>query len=272
MDVKFKKYVDWVLKSKTSFWLIIALMSLTSLIVISLYFFNLYEINDISFNDLCNEWTDKSLSVISRMILTPIGATLAILSLLFINRNKKEFIFFAIPSVVLLTLNSLISHLIFDALKWFCVGTVLLTQSFLWQRRSGNEYKSINMKLWQTILLATILLIIGLLIGVFGISKIPNESIFYNRKPILDPLQFAFTITGNILTIFFILQSRIIYLIGNILTFIMFLLLIIEENDVLVLILLVQTTLYMIVTISGYLKLRNKHQTVCSRDWVCHIR
>lgn len=241
-----------------------------SLIVISLFLFNIYSINGLTFEQLTSGWTNKSLSVITRILLTPIGATLAVLSLLLINRNKKQFIYYAMPSAILLTINSLMSQLMFDAMKWLSVGTILFIQCVIWSRKKEEGYMSISIEYWQTILIGITLMIIGLSVGIFGVSNIPDTSLFYNKKPVLDPLQFTFTLAGNIMMIFFVVQSRIIYLIGNLLTWTMFLSVIIN-GDLLTLILFTQISIYMMITISGYLTMFEKHATVCEKNRVCKI-
>ena len=59
--------------------------------------------------------------------------------------------------------------------------------------------------------------------------------------------------------IFFIVESRIVYLIGNIITMIMFSL-IIAEGDILSITQLIQSILYAVITISGYIVMKNKYK------------
>lgn len=264
-----KRVTNFILKSKISFFSIIGIMFSVTLIAITLFLCNVYTINGWSINGL--ETGDMPMySAIVRIVFTPVGATLAILSLLLINRNKKDFIYFAIPSAILLTTNSLCSQLFYDAIKWLAVGTILLTQGVLWRKRTTDEYKSIKLPYIETMALAITLLVLGLLVGLAEVYLVPNDSPFHTKEEILDPLQFMFTVAGNVMMIFFIVQSRFIYLIGNVLTAIMFIKLM-ADGDLLVLVLFTQIVIYNVITICGYITLRHSHTIKCSGNRICQI-
>ncbi len=255
---------NWIINSKEFFWIALSMMILITSLTILLYLLNVYEVNGLYFNELKGGMEEFDLW--ARIILTSAGSTLAVLSLLLVNRHNKNFFYFGVTSTILLTLNGFLSHLFFDAIKWMCVGVVLSTQAIIWNVRSNKEvnFKSINILPLVGIIAA--ITIIATIAGI-GVSFIPEDSLFYNKKPILDPVQFAFTIVGNILIMLYFIESRIIYMIGNIITLFMFTL-IIGQGELLSLIQLVQGGLYLTITISGYITMKEmkKNKDKASTD------
>ncbi|BDU67420.1 MAG: hypothetical protein TYPL_0730 [Candidatus Tyloplasma litorale] len=255
---KLDNFANWVIKSKGFFCLAITLLALSSIIISILFFKNIIEINNYYFDEI-KDIDDKSISmnIYFRLVLTSLGSIFATLGILLINRNNSNFFYFALTATFLLAVNGFISKLFFDALKWLAVGTILGTQAIIWNVQDIKTKKIKKINLWFIFGLIIFLFIFGLLIGQFGIKKIPESSHFYNKKPILDPLQFLFTITGNIMIIMFILDSRIVYMIGNLLTSIMFLLITIQ-GDILSFTQLIQGILYFVISFSGYIIMRER--------------
>lgn len=252
------------LESRISFYIILIFMIVSSTIICSLYFFNFYKINEVYFNEIIhNKWTNDNISIFFRLILTPIGSSLSIISLLLINRDNSNFVYYAIPATLMLTINSLVSQLIFDAIKWFCIFVILLTQGIIWKR--FKNFKKMEIGMLTTTFIILMLLLFSLPIGIIILSDISKDSIFYNKSPILDPIQFVFTITGNIMMIMFILQSRIIYIIGNVLSMVMMILLV-SKGDVLSILIVIQMFIYILITLFGYIKMKIEMKKVLNKS------
>ncbi len=247
------KFSNWVINSKSFFWTALSMMLLITSLTILLYVFNVYQINGVKFNEI--EPGSESILLWTRVILTSLGSTLAVLSLLLVNRHNKNFFYFGVTSTVLLTVNALLSDLFFDAIKWGCVGIVLSTQAIIWHIKDHGEVKFKKINTLPLLGIIAIITIVSITAGI-GVSFIPDDSLFYNKKPIMDPVQFAFTITGNVLIMLYFIESRIIYMIGNVITMVMFLI-IIGDGELLSLIQLMQGTLYLIITVSGYVTMKD---------------
>ncbi len=246
---KNKKLYDYIIFSKQ--FLLIILFTMISLGIIqwTLFFTDTISVAGFYYSD--NSW--KSWVSLS---LSSIGAATSPIGLLLINRTNKRFFYFSLTTALLLSINGFVSGIFFEGIKWIFVGSTLLVHAVLWNMPS-LEIKIKNFK-WYIMLSLFITIFISLvLFGQFGVKKIPEDSFFYNTSPILDPLQSGFTITGNILMMFKIIQSRIIYGFGNILTILMFGQRLFIQHDIGSLSLFVNGIFYLIITIAGYLKLKD---------------
>lgn len=258
------KASNWIINSKSFFWIALGTMLFVSALTIILFVCNVYEINGYKFSDTPG---DEQFLTWSRITLTSVGSTLAVLSLLMVNRHNKNFFYFGVTSTLLLMINGILSDLLFDAMKWFFVGAVLSTQAILWNinHHKQKEFKRISTT--PLVIAIFTILIVSLLVGVYGVANIPESSLFYNKRPVLDPIQFAFTIVGNLLIMLYFVESRIIYMIGNLITIFMFTMIVIS-GELLSLIQITQALLYFIITISGYssMKIRYKCSNPDSED------
>ncbi len=262
-----KKFSEWVIHSKSFFWTALAIMLVFSLLSILLYIFDVYSIYNTLFSELST--SGKVIDVWSRIILTSVGSTLAVLSLLLVNRHNKNFFYYGVTGTILLTINAFMSELMFDAIKWLCVCIVLSSQAIIWNLRGDREV--VFKKITTGPLVTTIVTILLLsLVASIGVAMIPKESLFYNKKPYMDPVQFTFTITGNLLAIFYFVESRIYYMIGNTITLVMFII-IVSDGELLSLIQLSQSLLYLLITICGYFTMLNNRNDD-GKKWVVDIQ
>ncbi len=248
---------NWVINSKQFYWIAFLLITASSLIQFILFLANVIDINNFTISELSNQTTSVNIKVWLRLTLSSIGSVLATLGLLMINRGNQNFYFYSLTASLILIINGLVSNLFFDALKWLFVGIVLLLQTIVWSKYL-NKLNIFKIGWIKITALIVVIFIGSFLIGYFAIEKIDKSSFFYNKMPILDPIQFALTITGNIMMIFFIVESRIIYALGNIVTILMFGILI-GKGDILSLTQLIQGLLYLIITLSGYIALKSKY-------------
>ncbi len=262
-----KRLADWVIHSKSFFWTALTVMLVFSSISIILYVFDVYAIYSITFSELST--SGKAADVWSRILLTSIGSTLAVLSLLLVNRHNKNFFYYGVSGTILLTVNAFMSQLMFDAIKWLCVCLVLTSQAIVWNLRGDREvtFKKITTGPLVITILAILIFSLGASVGV---AMIPTDSLFYNKKPYMDPIQFVFTITGNLLAIFYFVESRIYYMIGNTITLVMFIV-IVGDGELLSLIQLAQSSLYLLITVCGYFTmLTNRNDD--GKKWVVDIQ
>lgn len=239
---RINKISEWVILSKAFFILASVLLIGSSIITLGLF----VSTND---NISTNEWL--------RLIFTDLGSLFATLGILMVNRGSKNFYYFSLTGAFLLFVNGIISQLFFDAIKWLLIGTILLIQTIYWLR-SLDKIKIKKWNIWIVLLTILILFISSFLIGKFGVSKIPEESFFYNKSPVLDPIQSTFSIAGNLMMLFIIIESRFVFLIGNVLTLYMFAS-IVGHGDYISTPQLVQAILYTLITISGYINIRNNY-------------
>ncbi len=231
------KVSNWVIESKGFAFLAFLILLFFSVLSFVFYFNNPNQLSNLG---------------LIKLFITNAGSIFATIGLLLVNRGSRNFFFFSLTGCALLFINGLISNLMFDALKWLMVGIVLLFQTFYW-----NTNQEIKVKKLSNILIFLIILSIfvtSLTISNTLIANINTQSPFYNKRPYLDLLQFAFTISGNIMMMFMITQSRLVYLIGNIMTIIMFSL-IINSGEYTSIAQLVQAILYTIITICGYVNI-----------------
>lgn len=255
IDKLMAKFSNWVIHSKLFFWMAFIIMLSISLLMISLFLLNIYEVNGLKFNEINLATYIEKVRLWSRIILTSIGSTFVVLSFLMVNRHNKNFFYFGITGSLILASNAFISDLFFDACKWLCVATVLSIQTVLWHIKKDGETKFKRITNMYLIIIVIIVLIVGVISGAL-VNNIPESSLFYNKKPFLDPIQFAFTITGNVLIMLYFVESRLIYIIGNIITIVMFSM-IVASGDLISIIQLVQALLYFVITISAYLIMKN---------------
>lgn len=234
-------------------------MSFLAALQFILFLCNLTTVNGFTFEQLNLATNKESITIWLRLILSGIGGVTATLGLLLINRGDKKFYYYSITTAILLTMNGFLSNLFFEGAKWFIVGIILLINAIIWNIPS-IEIKPKKTKVWISIAAIAIIILIMGLIGYFGVRNIPEESHFYNSMPVLDPTQFGLTITGNILMIFKIVESRIIYGAGNIFTILMFGVKTIK-GDLVSLNQTVQGVLYLLVTISGFIILKDQYMT-----------
>ncbi len=244
-----KKASDYIIHSKSFFVIALLIMLFTSVLALALYMFDAYEIYGHNFSEMGNE----TLRIYARLFLTSVGSTLAVLSLLMVNRHNKNFFYFGVTGTLLLTANALMSNLMFDAIKWLCVCLVLSFQAIVWNLRKDREIVFKKITTGPLVISIISILILSTIISI-GVAAIPSNSVFYNKKPYLDPIQFIFTITGNLLAIYYFVESRIYYMIGNAITLFMFVT-IVCSGELLSLIQLAQSTLYLLITIAGYLNM-----------------
>lgn len=248
----------WVIFSREFFWIATIVMALLAILQFILFFSNITIINGTKFQEIINGEvsTSHSTIVFARLFLSGIGGVTATLGLLLINRGDKKFYYFSITTAILLTLNGFISNLFFEGCKWLVVGIILAINAIIWNIES-IEIKPKRVKVIYSIIATLLIILIMSLIGLFGVSQIPEESPFYNSMPVLDPTQFGLTVTGNVLMIFKIAESRIIYGVGNLFTIFMFAGKTIK-GDLVSLSQVFQGILYLIVTCSGFVLLINE--------------
>ncbi len=245
-------FANQIIWSRWFFWLATIVMMVLAVLQFALFIFNFTEVNGHTISDIHDGIaTDKESVIIwLRLLLSGIGGVTATLGLLLINRGDKNFYYFSVTTAVLLTLNGFLSNLFFEGVKWMVVGIILVINAIIWNL-PNVELKTKRMDIWLSIGILFSVMISMSLLGYLFVKDIPKESPFYNSMPVLDPTQSGITITGNILMIFKIVESRIIYGVGNIFTIVMFSWKTLQ-GDLVSLNQVVQGILYLIVTTSGF--------------------
>ncbi len=251
------RFAESVIWSKEFFWTSVIIMSSLALLQIILFTCNITVVNGFKISELSGATTNEQITIWLRLVISGVGGVTATLGLLLINRGDKKFYYYSITTAILLTLNGFLSNLFFEGAKWFIVGIILLINAIIWNIPS-IEIKPKKTKVWISIVVIMVIILVMGLIGYFGVSEIPEESHFYNSMPVLDPTQFGLTVTGNVMMIFKIVESRIIYGVGNVFTILMFGVKTIK-GDLVSLNQTVQGVLYLIVTISGFIILKDEY-------------
>lgn len=250
---KYLAFANQIIWSRWFFWFATSIMSFLAVLQLVLFISNVTVINGHKFKDITDGLVSGGTSAVIwlRLLLSGIGGVTATLGLLLINRGDKKFYYFSITTAILLAANGFLSQLFFEGCKWVVVGIILATNAIIWNL-PNVEIKTKRMKIWISIVITASIIFVMALIGNFFVKDIPEESPFYNSMPILDPTQFGLTVTGNILMIFKIVESRIIYGVGNIFTIVMFGWKTMQ-GDLVSLNQVVQGALYLVVTISGFI-------------------
>lgn len=269
-----EKVSNWIIKSKEFFFIAMFAMVFMSVLSILLFLFDVYQINGYLFSESMGASGSEQALLWSRVFLTAIGSTLAVLSILMVNRHDKNFFYFGVTGTLILACNGFISQLMFDALKWLIVASILATQAVVWHVRKDHDIKFKRISPVPLLVGILVVTLVSFAIGYGLVSKIPSDSLFYNKKPVLDPIQFSFTVIGNILIMLYFIESRIVFMIGNVITMSMYGMIVIQ-GDLLTLIQLTQATLYLIITIAGFVTMKlhyhNSKEIVIKDGDLCSI-
>lgn len=208
------KIINSINKSYKSNWIFLFVILFFTLITIVQFLYNYFS-KDIIFEN--NEFLF--------LILIWIGSIFSMSSIIMSARLNRSFFLFGVFALIIWTTRSFIAGLFLDMIRLIILFIPGVIQYFRWnkEKTTKDKIKVKRLHTWKIITIIFIAIIVGVSIGL-GFSYINESSIFYDKVPYMDGLNFSFGLISSLIISFGFLEGWILLIASSfflIMTYIM---------------------------------------------------